>query len=51
MPRLVGKRDNPAPAIAVLLVAIVAGAISLEYFGYTNAVQGFGQNEPNRVQY
>jgi hypothetical protein len=43
MPRLVGKRANPAPAIALLIIAVVATGISLEYFGYINTVQGFGR--------
>jgi hypothetical protein len=45
MPRLVGKRANPSPAIALILLAIVATGVSLEYFGYINAVPGFGRLE------
>jgi hypothetical protein len=46
MPRLVGKRANPSPAIALILLAIVATGVSLEYFGYINAVPGFGNAVP-----
>jgi hypothetical protein len=50
MPRLVGKRANPTPAIAMLLLAIIATCISLEYFGYTNVVQEFGRSERSEFQ-
>jgi hypothetical protein len=50
MPRLIGKRTNPAPAIALLLIAIVATGVSMEYFGYINTVQGFGQAERSESQ-
>jgi hypothetical protein len=45
MPRLIGKRNNPAPAIALLLIAVVAAGASMEYFGYINMVPGFGRTE------
>jgi hypothetical protein len=50
MPRLVGKHVNPTPALAVILLAIIATCISLEYFGYTNVVRGFGQSERSEFQ-
>ena len=46
MPRLVGKRSNPTPAIAFIILAAVAAGVSLEYFGYVNVVPGFGRTVP-----
>jgi hypothetical protein len=45
MPRLIGKQSNPAPAIALILIAVVAAGASLEYFGYMDTVPGFGRTE------
>ena len=46
MPRLVGKRSNPAPALTVIILAAIAAGVSLEYFGYINVVPRFGRTAP-----
>jgi hypothetical protein len=47
MPRLIGKRSNPTPAIALIAILAAAVAVSLEYFGYINLVPGFGRTTPS----
>ncbi|MBD2181735.1 hypothetical protein H6S82_25740 [Planktothrix sp. FACHB-1355] len=47
MPRLIGKRTNPNPVIALLFSIAIGTGISLEYLGYVNLVPGFGRD----VQY
>jgi len=45
MPRLVGKQShNSWYAGLFLVVAIAATVGSLEYFGFTNIIPGFGQD-------
>lgn len=47
MPRLIGKRSNANPVIALVFLFAIAAGVSLEYFGYMNLVPGFGRS----VQY
>jgi hypothetical protein len=47
MPRLIGKRSNSTPAIALMAILAAAAAVSLEYFGYVNVVPGFGRTTPS----
>lgn len=47
MPRLVGKRSNPTPAIAFFVIlAAAAFGVALEYDGYINVVPGYGRTAP-----
>jgi hypothetical protein len=46
MPRLVGKKTNPALYAGVALLIAAIGAIALEYFGVINYIPGFGK-EPS----
>jgi hypothetical protein len=46
MPRLVGKRADASPAIALLFLIAIAAGVSLEYLGYINIVPGFGRDKP-----
>lgn len=46
MPRLVGKRSNPTPAIALIILTAAALGVSLEYYGYINVIPGFGRTVP-----
>ncbi len=46
MPRLVGKRSNPTPAIALIILVAAALGVTLEYYGYINVVPGFGRTVP-----
>jgi hypothetical protein len=47
MPRLVGKRSNPTPAIALFVIlAAAAFGVALEYDGYINVVPGYGRTVP-----
>lgn len=46
MPRLVGKRSNPTPTIALIILVAAALGVSLEYYGYLNVVPGFGRTVP-----
>ncbi len=43
MPRLVGKQSSHSGYVAVILVAIAATAIVLEYSGLINFVPKFGR--------
>lgn len=43
MPRLVGKKSNPALYVGFGLLIVAIGAISLEYFGVVNYIPGFGK--------
>lgn len=43
MPRLVGKRSDASPMIALLLLLAIGFGVSLEYLGYINVVPGFGR--------
>lgn len=43
MPRLVGKKTNPALYAGLGLLIAGVGAIALEYFGVVNYVPGFGK--------
>jgi len=43
MPRLVGKKSNPALYIGLGLVIAAAGAVGLEYYGVVNYVPNFGK--------
>ncbi|MBD1856595.1 MULTISPECIES: hypothetical protein [Leptolyngbya] len=47
MPRLIGKRSNPTPALTLIAILAAAAAVSLEYFGYINVVPGFGRTTPS----
>lgn len=47
MPRLIGKRSNANPVIALLFLLALGTGISLEYLGYVNLIPSFGRN----VQY
>ena len=47
MPRLIGKRSNPNPVIALVFMFAIGTGVSLEYLGYMNLVPGFGRD----VQY
>lgn len=44
MPRLVGKRADASPAIALLFLIAIAAGVALEYAGYINVVPGFGRD-------
>ena len=46
MPRLVGKKTNPALYAGLGLLIVAIGAIALEYFGVVNYIPGFGK-EPS----
>jgi hypothetical protein len=46
MPRLVGKKTNPALYAGLGLLVVAIGAIALEYFGVVNYIPGFGK-EPS----
>ncbi len=46
MPRLVGKKSNPALYAGLGLLVVAIGAVGLEYFGVINYIPGFGE-EPN----
>jgi hypothetical protein len=43
MPRLVGKKTNPALYAGLGLLVVAIGAIALEYFGVVNYIPGFGK--------
>jgi hypothetical protein len=43
MPRLVGKKSNPALYVGLGLLVAAIGAVGLEYFGVINYVSGFGK--------
>jgi hypothetical protein len=47
MPRLVGKRSNPTPALLLIAAIAAAAGVSLEYFGYIDVVPGFGRTVPS----
>lgn len=49
MPRLIGKRSDPTPAIALIVILAAALGVSLEYFGYINVVPDFGRTTPARL--
>jgi hypothetical protein len=49
MPRLIGKRSNPTPAIALIAILAAALGVSLEYFGYIDTVPDFGRSTPARM--
>jgi hypothetical protein len=46
MPRLVGKKPNPALYAGLGLLVVAVGAIALEYFGVVNYIPGFGKETP-----
>lgn len=50
MQRLVGKRSDASPAIALFFLLALTAGISLEYLGYINVVPGFGRNTPSISQ-
>ena len=43
MPRLVGKKSNPALYVGLGLLVAILGAIGLEYSGAINYIPGFGK--------
>jgi hypothetical protein len=43
MPRLVGKKFNPALYAGLGLFIAAVGAVGLEYFGVVNYIPGFGK--------
>lgn len=43
MPRLVGKKTNPALYAGVGVAVAVIGAIALEYFGVIDYIPNFGK--------
>lgn len=43
MPRLVGKRSDASPVLALFLLLAIGAGVSLEYLGYVNVVPGFGR--------
>jgi hypothetical protein len=42
MPRLIGKRSNAPLYVGLGFIALLAGLVSLEYFGIINIVPRFG---------
>lgn len=44
MPRLVGKRSDSSPVIALLFLLAIATGVCLEYLGYINVVPEFGRD-------
>lgn len=50
MPRLIGKRSDSSPAIALVVLLALAAGISLEYLGYINVVPGLGRDIPYTSQ-
>jgi hypothetical protein len=44
MPRLVGKKSNPALYAALGLLFVAIGAVALEYFGVIDYVPNFGKD-------
>ena len=50
MPRLIGKRSNANPVVALLFAIAIGTGISLEYLGYVNLIPGFGQNVQSTSQ-
>ncbi len=44
MPRLVGKKSNPALYAGLGLLVVAVGAISLEYFGVIDYIPNFGKD-------
>jgi hypothetical protein len=46
MPRLVGKKTNPALYAGLGLLVVAIGAIALEYFGVVNYIPSFGKETP-----
>jgi hypothetical protein len=56
MPRLVGKKANPALYVGLGLFVVAISAIALEYFGVVNYIPSFGKEpavenvyRPNRT--
>lgn len=43
MPRLIGKKNNPALYAGFGFVIVLIGAIALEYFGVVNYIPNFGK--------
>lgn len=50
MPRLIGKRSDSGPTIALVVLLALAAGISLEYLGYINVIPGFGRDIPYTSQ-
>jgi hypothetical protein len=48
MPRLLGKSSNTLIYLGITLLAILAGAVALEYSGVINMIPGFGK-EPTQT--
>ena len=44
MPRLIGKRSNPAIPLSLLVLASIGVVTGLEYIGAINIVNGFGND-------
>lgn len=44
MPRLVGKKTNPALYAGIGLLVAAIGAIALEYFGVIDYIPNFGKD-------
>ena len=57
MPRLVGKKSNPALYAGLGLLAAAVGAVALDYFGVIDFIPNFGRsretntsvNQPVRI--
>ena len=55
MPRLVGKKSNPALYAGLGLLAAAVGAVALDYFGVIDFIPNFGRetntsiNQPARI--
>jgi hypothetical protein len=45
MPRLVGKQSNGSQYTRLLIFFVIVAAGSLEYFGFTNLIPGFGRDQ------
>lgn len=44
MPRLIGKRSNGNPVLALLFLLAIATGLSLEYLGYIDLIPGLGRD-------
>ncbi len=44
MPRLVGKKSNPALYAGLGLLVVGIGAVALEYFGVIDYIPNFGKD-------
>jgi hypothetical protein len=42
MPRLVGKQSNSGLYVGLFLVIVIAVAVVMEYFGFIDLIDGFG---------